>query len=203
MSLAFKNLGNVASNIYDFELAEKQYKRGLYLAREIHYQWGVAALLNNLGNLSWEQGCFEEANEYCQESLKFYQELGDQWGIGGSLETLGSVALEQGAWNEAKAHFKAALEIGIEIQSPLLSLGVLIGMAKLLSLEGDTRSAMDILAFIIHHPAIDKEAAVRAEQLFDEIVREYDLPQTAVAAANEKGEHLVLDRVVRQMLNMA
>jgi hypothetical protein len=56
------------------------------------------------------------------------------------------------------------------------------------------------LAFIIHHPAIDKEAAVRAKQLFNEIVKEYDLPQTAVASAAEKGKCLVLDEVVGRML---
>jgi predicted ATPase len=201
MSLAFKNLGNVASNVYDFDLADEQYKRGLALAREIGYQWGIAALLNNLGNLYWEQGRFEEAKDYCQQSLDSWRQLGDQWGIGGSLETLGSVALERGEWAEARDCFKEALEIGIEIQSPPLSLGVLIGMAKLLSVEGNTKPALEILAFIIHHPAIDKEAAVRAEQLFDEIVKEYDLPQTAVASADEKGRGLVLEEVVRQMLS--
>jgi predicted ATPase len=200
MSLAFKNLGNVASNVYDYELAEQQYKRGLALAREIGYQWGVAALLNNLGNLAWEQGRFEEAKDYCEESLDSWRQLGDQWGIGGSLETLGSVALERGEWAEAKACFKAALEIGLEIQSPPLSLGVLIGMSKLLSVEGNMQPALEILAFIIHHPAIDKEAAVRAKQLFNEIVKEYDLPQTAVASAAEKGKCLVLDEVVGRML---
>lgn len=200
MSLAFKNLGNVASNVYDFELAEQQYKRGLALAREIGYQWGVAALLNNLGNLAWEQGQYQAAKEYCQQSLDSWRQLGDQWGVGGSLETLGSVALEQGNWAEARQCFKAALEIGLEIQSPILSLGVLIGMAKLLSVEGQTQSALEILAFIIHHRAIDKEAAVRAEQLFEEIVKEYDLPQTAVASANEKGKNLILEEVVNRML---
>jgi tetratricopeptide (TPR) repeat protein len=158
-------------------------------------------LLNNLGNLYWEQGRFEEAKDYCQQSLDSWRQLGDQWGIGGSLETLGSVALERGEWAEARDCFKEALEIGIEIQSPPLSLGVLIGMAKLLSVEGNTKPALEILAFIIHHPAIDKEAAVRAEQLFDEIVKEYDLPQTAVASADEKGRGLVLEEVVRQMLS--
>lgn len=200
MSLAFKNLGNVASNVNDYDLAEQQYKRGLALAREIGYQWGVAALLNNLGNLAWEQGRFEDAKKYCQDSLDSWKQLGDQWGIGGSLETLGSVALERGEWAEAKTNFKDALEIGIEIQSPPLSLGVLIGMAKLLSVEGNTQPALEILAFIIHHPAIDKEAAVRAQQLFDEIVKEYDLPQTAVASASDKGKNLVLEEVVGRML---
>jgi tetratricopeptide (TPR) repeat protein len=160
----------------------------------------VAALLNNLGNLAWEQGRYGEAKAYCQQSLESWRQLGDQWGIGGSLETLGSVALEQGEWAEAKECFKEALEIGREIQSPPLSLGVLIGMSKLLAVEGDTRPALEILAFIIQHPAIDKEAAVRAEQLFDEIVKENDLPQTAVSSAAEKGRCLVLEEVVERML---
>jgi hypothetical protein len=73
-------------------------------------------------------------------------------------------------------------------------------MAKLLSVEGQTQSALEILAFIIHHRAIDKEAAVRGEQLFEEIVKEYDLPQTAVASASEKGKNLVLEEVVNRML---
>ena len=113
---------------------------------------------------------------------------------------MGSVALARGEWAEARACFKAGLEIGVEIQSPPLSLGVLIGMSKLLSVEGNTQAALEILAFISHHPAIDKEAAVRAEQLFDEIVKEYDLPQTAVASAGEKGACLVLEEVVSRML---
>jgi hypothetical protein len=73
-------------------------------------------------------------------------------------------------------------------------------MSKLLTVEGNTQTALEILAFIIHHPAIDMEAAVRAEHLFDEIIRECELPQTAVELANKKGEHLALDKVVRQML---
>lgn len=200
MALAFKNLGNVASNLNDYDLAEEQYHQGLELAWEIGYQWGIAALLNNLGNLAWEQGRYEEAKKYCQDSLDSWRQMGDQWGIGGSLETLGSVALERGEWTEARECFNSALEIGIEIQSPPLSLGVLIGMSKLLSLEGSTQPALEILAFILHHPAIDKEAAVRAEQLFDEIVREHDLPQTAVANAKENGKCLVLEEVVSRML---
>jgi predicted ATPase/Tfp pilus assembly protein PilF len=202
MSLTFKNLGNVASNVFDFDLAEQQYKRGLALAREIGYQWGVAALLNNLGNLAWEQGRFDKAKTYCQESLEFWRQLGDQWGIGGSLETLGSVAIERGEWLEAKAYFRSALEIGIEIQSPPLSLGVLNGMSKLLTIEGNTQLALEILAFIIHHPAIDREAALRAEQSFAQILEDYDLPESAVHLASEKGKSLVLEEVVGNMLRM-
>ncbi|MFZ0543811.1 MAG: tetratricopeptide repeat protein [Candidatus Promineifilaceae bacterium] len=201
MSLTLKNLGNVSSNIYHYELAEQQYKQGLALAHEIGYQWGVAALLNNLGNLFWEQGRYEEAEDYCQQSLDSWRQLGDQWGIGGSLETLGSSALNKEEWAEAEACFKAALEIGADIQSPPLSLGVLIGMSKLLSVGGNTQLALETLSLVIHHRAIDKESAVRAAQLFDEIANGCDVPQSAVISAREKGKTLILDEVVRQMLN--
>jgi hypothetical protein len=112
------------------------------------------------------------------------------------------VAIERGEWLEAKAYFRSALEIGIEIQSPPLSLGVLNGMSKLLTIEGNTQLALEILAFIIHHPAIDREAALRAEQSFAQILEDYDLPESAVHLASEKGKSLVLEEVVGNMLRM-
>ncbi|MCI0397212.1 MAG: tetratricopeptide repeat protein [Chloroflexi bacterium] len=200
IALALKNVGNVAYNIERYSEASEYYLEGLALCREIGYQWGIGAFLNNLGNMAWELGDHNEARQLCLESLEIWRRTGNLWGMAGTLDTLGNVVEEMGNANEARAYFCEALEIAWDIQAAPMALEVLAGMTKLLAREGQQAEALEILTFVLHHPAVDTDAIDKAEPLLADLLSHFD-PAEAIAI-QERGKAQQLEQLVARMLQV-
>jgi len=169
IAMAYKNLGNIVGDSGDYEQARSFYQTGLTICQDIGYRWGAAALLNNLGNVAWETGNYDEARQYCARSVAVWREIGFLWGIAGSLETLANVDLALGDTRHARAYIREALEIALAINAVPLVLQLLVGLARLLASEGDPKSAGDLLAYALHHPAMDEEGRMKARALSREL----------------------------------
>ncbi|MBK6324753.1 MAG: tetratricopeptide repeat protein [Chloroflexi bacterium] len=195
IAMAYKNLGNIAGDTGDVEQARSLYRTALAICQEIGYRWGAAALLNNLGNVAWEMGDYEEARQYCAQSVAVWREIGFLWGIAGSLETLANVDVALGETHHARAYIREALEIGAAINAVPLVLDVLISLARLLLTEGQQEAAGEILAYVLHHPAMDQEGRTKAQSLMR------DVPLVMLAANGaQKGIDEVVTAVLRTIL---
>lgn len=190
IAMCQKNLGNVAADTQDYQTAKAYYQQGLALCRGIGNQWGIAALLNNLGVVAWELGEYREAQQFGEEGLAIQRQIGYQWGVGSSLETLGNVAEAMGKQQQAKAYFLEALEIAMEIKALPLALDVLVGLARLLARDGAKTKAMEILAFVRGHSALDKEGMNKAEQLWGVLMAELTADEVKTAESRATTQSL-------------
>jgi hypothetical protein len=120
--------------------------------------------------------------------LAIFQEIGYALGAGICLKDLGqtSLALTQPA--EAGRYFHEALEIAEEIKSLPLVLSVLSGIAILRMQEGVLAGAMELLIWVLGHPACDQETRDFCELNISEL--EYQLSTKEIRAAWERGQYL-------------
>lgn len=200
IAMGLKTLGNLAVEAQNYDLARQYYENGLKICQEIGYQWGIAVFYNNLGDLAWSAGDYPTAKKLCEEGLVILRRIGHQWVIGGSLETLGNVAEAMGQYTEAKIYFREALQLAMDIQAIPLALDVLIGMAKLMLREGKKQNVLEILAFVLNHPAIDQEGRRKAEKLLTTIASE--LAAEIIANAQERGKEKEFRQVVCEILQV-
>lgn len=200
IAMGLKTLGNLAVEAQNYDLARQYYENGLKICQEIGYQWGIAVFYNNLGDLAWSAGDYPIAKKLCEEGLVILRRIGHQWVIGGSLETLGNVAEAMGQYAEAKAYFREALQLAMDIHAIPLALDVLIGMAKLMLRDNKKQNVLEILAFVLNHPAIDQEGRRKAERLLATIASE--LATEIIANAQAKGKEKDFQQVVSEILEV-
>jgi hypothetical protein len=88
----------------------------------------------------------------------------------------------------------------MEIGSLWMVLDGLVGLASLLTAnepgEEAAEQAIELLTFVLHHPAISQEARDRAAPLLAEL--EGRLSPAAVAAAKERGQARDLQAIVEE-----
>jgi len=107
------NLGNVASDQGDLEVAGDYHRRALEI-KEKHApgSLNVAASLTNLGNVALGQGDLPAAMNYLRRALEIQEEHAPgSLDVAASLTSLGSVALGQGDLQAALVYHRRALEI--------------------------------------------------------------------------------------------
>ena len=75
------NLGNISEDRGHYDQAERLYREGLDVQREVGDEAGVAETLNNLGILAGIQERYVEAETLFQEKLEIQRKLGDEAGI--------------------------------------------------------------------------------------------------------------------------
>lgn len=109
----------------------------------------------------------------------------------------------QGEYDEARQRFEESLAIGRDLQNPRgiaasLALDVLVSLAQLTGQKGDLEQALELLAFITHHPASEQQTRDKTPPLRVELAGQ--LPAEIVAAAEARGRDLNLDQVAARIL---
>jgi tetratricopeptide (TPR) repeat protein len=192
------NLSTVAYLCEDYVEAKRLRRETLAICREIGYQWGVTSALRGLGDVACQLGEYEEAKRFLQESLVMAKEMDNRSSQAFTIGSLGNVAKALGNVQEARQYFRQALSIAMDIQMPPLALDILTGMVELLASVGETKRALELSAFVIHHPATEQQIKDRLEPLRDELVAY--LPDQVAAAAQARGQTHALDAVVAEIL---
>ena len=188
------NLGDLAKMRGAYQRARRLAQESLTLARELDHRDAAAFAVNILGGVAHHLGEYAEAERLCQQALVLFTEVGNHVGIVLVLNTLGLVNCELGAYREARQQFREALKTAMDADAPPLVLSVLVGMATLLSKEGEREKALELLTFAFHHPALKKETKEDGERLLAEL--EAELAPQVVATAWE------LEAVVAEVLGM-
>ena len=196
---SLNNLGEVACQFGEYTKAKGLYQESLALQREIGDPQAVTIPLNNLGYATHRLGEHAAAKRLYEECLVIQRTIGDRWGIANSLNNLGIVALALEEDLEAKAYLCEGLKTAMEIQAVPVAFGGVIGMAKLLAKTGQRERAVELLACVSHHPAIDKETQDEAEQLLAPLKSE--LPRQVMEAAQRRGRARRLEEAVEELLS--
>lgn len=105
----------------------------------------------------------------------------------------------RGNLEEAKNLYHDAMMIVMEVGSAPPSLNALVGTADLLRNEGEIEFALELLAFVIHHAASERDAEVRVEQL---LLAEStsELPAEKARADREIGTSASLEETMATIL---
>jgi hypothetical protein len=86
-----------------------------------------------------------------------------------TLDQLGAVDTATQTYDEARSYFHQALEIARDIQDIPLALNSLVGLAKLLRVNGSKEQAFELLSFVIYHPECPDDTLDEGERLLYEL----------------------------------
>ncbi|MBC8104603.1 MAG: tetratricopeptide repeat protein [Cytophagales bacterium] len=102
--------GVLAMSQGDYETADRQYRRSLWLSRIHQNRHGVAAALNNAGIARLGRGDLAGARVLYERSLREWRSLGDEPRAACLVANLGVLAAAQEDYATARIHFLESLE---------------------------------------------------------------------------------------------
>lgn len=190
-------LGNIAYTLGEYIQAEKLLRESLAIGL-MGDPFGTGFSLYHLGVLAFLKNEYKEARQWFQESLKIVEEAAEYWVLVHVLVYLGHTACAVEDYQEAKKHFFQALSISTKGQIIPTTLAALVGIAILFTREGQKGQALELLSFVMRHPASEQETKDRAKYLLTDL--ENQLPPQALARAKKRVQTRKLDNVVAEIL---
>ena len=169
VAFTLNNLGNVAVMQGEHDEAARLYTESSKAFESIGNRWGSATCLNNSACSAYYLGRNEEARALHEKSLAIFREIGDRWGTANALVGCGDVAITLRLYPEADSHFREALEAAMDTRAVPLALHAITGLATLTARRGEMGQALELLDFVLAHPATEQEARERAERLRSEL----------------------------------
>lgn len=163
------NLGYVLYRLQKYDRAKSLLSDSLSKFRDLGIVVGAAMALTNLGNIARAVQDYAEARRLYQESLFLFQEIGDKRGLVFSLTYMGNIAntLEQDL--EAKGYFAQALTLAADMQSSPQIIDVLVGIAQLFARQAKVDKAVDLLQYVLSHPASVSESIDKAHNILKDL----------------------------------
>jgi tetratricopeptide (TPR) repeat protein len=150
------NLGHLASVSHAYgkcEEAHTLFRQSLDMLKSLHYSVGVAVVLDYLGRAYHHEGNYVEAVTQFRTSLKISREIGNTWDIVRVLSHLGHALLDAGDSVQAYACFEEVSHLSRLTETHTALLDALIGMARLLVLQGNDTQGRIIIHLVQQHPA--------------------------------------------------
>lgn len=161
--------------------------------------------LISLGHVAYARGELQEARTFFQRCLNISKQIDFYWAIANSSKYLGKVTLSMGNVTEAENYLVQSLRITEEIGFIRDTIILLFEFAKLRVIQGNLEKAIELLSFVIQHPAGDQfswlEGQLRdcAESLLDELKSE--LPQETYEVALIRGQDAALDETIADLVS--
>jgi len=187
----------------DYAEAKQWLQEALIYHRETNDRTLLAESLTQLGAVAYLEGAYKEAKQRYLESIEISQKTGERWRIGPALTGLGYTTCALGDYEASGRHFREALQTAMEIESLWMAMDALAGLARLLTTsepgEAAAEKAVELLAFVLQHPAGSQEAKDRAAPLLAEL-EEGRLSPAAAAAAKERGQTRDLQAIVAEVM---
>ncbi len=239
VSRTLHNLGNVAYDLGDDEIARQLYQQSMDITREIGGQWGMAgaisrseeresqagedkgeinALMRRLaqaqsaGDLSEVAASYlalgdvvhtlidyDQAMEFYTKCLELCQGLEIPADIIKVYSRLARTSTAQQELKSAMKYLRQALRVSVDHQEMLLTLHTLFRIARLNISLDKMSGALELLAMLLHHPAIEEtNIEDDVERLAFEIQGHFDAE--AAQTVWERGKTADMDTVIRQLL---
>jgi tetratricopeptide (TPR) repeat protein len=143
---ALITLGDMESEVGDYETASSLMKEALGIMRELQDPRGTGRALWQLGQCAVRPGDYEQAVEYFEMALPLLRQIGDHSHTSIALSGLAEVALRKGDYKRAAALEEESLAMRREINEPwgiAVSLGNFAWMALR---QNDLKQAAALLA---------------------------------------------------------
>jgi len=192
------------------EQASQYYDQSLAMMRESGHRRLMAQTLCDLAILANEQADFARAKAISQEGMRLAEALDSPVYRVPYLCCLGSAACGQGDYVESRRYLSEALRMAYDTQLwPPLTF-ILFEFAGLLARESELPNldqqaglqkkalALELLAFVNHHPATWQAVKDRAAQLQSQL--ESGLPPNIAATATSRGKNQSLAEVVEMLV---
>jgi non-specific serine/threonine protein kinase len=132
---ASNNLGLVAQNLGDLDLAEARFKQAQALYARVDDRLGQANAIGSRARIARDRGELASALELFNDCLLLFREVGHQWGIANVLANLGHVRLASGDVAGSKGAFRDSLTIRLELGNVLHIAESLEGVAAVTATE--------------------------------------------------------------------
>lgn len=155
MAATLSNLASLAAAEQRYEEARQLYIESIALFKDIRFLWGVAYATTSLGLTVQATGDYPTARQHHQEALTLCRRIGHQWGIAFCSNNLAESCLMLNDPGAAAVALHEALQITTRLNITPTILDTLTGFAALLGLTGDVAKAIEVLAFVLHHPAVE------------------------------------------------
>jgi predicted ATPase len=196
-------IGLVSYHQGEYAAAQRLLEESLKLSQEAGYQLGTTYPLNALGNLANLQGDYAAAQKLYEECLALRRKLAYKRGIAATVADMANVQTKLAQYTTARSLYEESLTLYRELGNTRGMVSVLSGLACLVQIHGQPRtaarllSAMEALLAQIHirleephHSDMEQAIATLHAQLGEE----------TFAAAWAAGRALTLDEAVAEAL---
>ena len=187
-------LGEIARGSGNIEEARRWHEAALALYRELAKPWAIAVCLDGLARVAIETNEYGKAHQLAHEGLEYAQSVGHSGITASCLNTMGRIACALGDYDEAKRLHRQVIQTAWTAKQPPLVLDGLIGIAALRTKTGQPDAAVELLAFVINHPATIACERDRAARLLAGL--ETHSSPDLIAAAKEKAKTARLEEIV-------
>jgi len=202
-SLFGKGLGKIVQE--DFHSAEQIAKTHLAIYEEIGDILTSTLPLIVLGHAAYGIGNYSEARRHYLRCLKISRTVNFYYSIQTASKYLSKVCLEIGKLDEAEENLVQSLEISKNIGFVRDIVNLLHEFARLKSAREEFEEAVELLAFVIQHPASQLfrmlEGRIRdnARELLLDL--QGQLPPEQFSAALERGQQMEMDTIIATLLS--
>lgn len=196
-SHVLSDLGHIMQKLGDLDQAEKLLQEGLEIARELEYcRFAVGTALDGLGQVAYARGNYRKAHTFFSEGARLFQQIGDTHRLTQVLNYQGLNALALNTMSDAQNYFCTALKLAQQGGVTSSMLDALIGLAMLDAQKTRRGETLELVLYILQHPATGQDTKNRATRLKAEF--EANLPQERVKLAEQEARLKNLDEFVRQ-----
>ncbi|MEE4239789.1 MAG: BTAD domain-containing putative transcriptional regulator [Anderseniella sp.] len=193
------NLAWVANARGDYAEARRWLEKAFAFHEETHDKTLIAESLSQLGTAAYLEGAYAEAKQRYLESIEISKETGERWRRP-ALIGLGYATCALGEYEASGRHFRATLQLAMEMGAVVVVLDSLAGLATLLAAsdrgEAAAEQAVELLAFVLAHPASTQETKDQATACLAEL--EGRLPLSMLAAAKARGRARDVEDIARE-----
>ncbi|MGE5248665.1 MAG: tetratricopeptide repeat protein, partial [Bacteroidota bacterium] len=153
----------------EYRDAERLLRESLQLSQENGYRFATGLSLDGLGKIAYAEGRCEEAQRYFAESAGVFRDLGDKHRLSRTLnhQGLNRLALHQAS--EAQEDFGTALRLAYEGHFTPAALNALAGLAALAVHQEAGEETLELVLYILEHPASSQETRDLAARLKEEL----------------------------------
>ena len=151
-AFTLSKMGLAVDGFGEHARARKYHEEALAVFERLESQAGKAYALSRMSMSAYFLEQYAEAARLGQEGYEMFLQIGHRWGICTSLCALGFAQLGLGDMAKARGYFRNALEESKPDQIVPQSLYALIGLACILSHDGEKERAIELLRFVRRHP---------------------------------------------------
>jgi predicted ATPase/DNA-binding CsgD family transcriptional regulator len=115
MAMAFDGLGELSTEVGDYQQAQQYLEEALALYREMQHPRDIADMLMQLGWTAMRIGDYEQAAERLNECQLIFRQLGEFRLLGLALSGLGELSIRQGQYAQATVLLEQSLVMRREL----------------------------------------------------------------------------------------
>ncbi len=138
---------------------------GLRLATETGDRFSIGIMLERMAAAAQAGQDQTEAYNLLVKTVELYREIDDRWSLSRALNLLGQLSLKLDQVEQAQEYFKEAFNLAVAAQVMPNALNALAGLAALALEANNNLAALELVNYILEHPASPQETKDYAGQL--------------------------------------